>query len=420
MEFAEPVRCRSKNSEGDLVKANGVVVIVGAGLSGIRTAEELRRLGHTGRIVMLGAESLPPYDRPPLSKGALAKDDATPPFLLEPEALAALNVDLQLSTEVVGVDTVAHTVTTADGATVDYDVLVIATGAHPRLLGGAPVREGLHVLRTFEDSKRIAADIRRGGRLVVIGGGFIGCEVVATARSMGTEVSMIEALSTPLQLPVGEFIGKYVADLHRENGVDLHCDSLVSRLIGDEKLEGVELSTGEVVEAAAVVVGLGVAPTIEWLKESGLHLDNGVRCDSSGRTSATDVFAVGDVAHWKSTTGREGRHEHWTSAIDQARVVAANILARGDDPLEQLHDLPYFWSDMYGLKLQALGWPGGSYETHVMHLGPNKDKLVVLYSDEDRFIGTVGISAPRIVMSTRTMLQTSTSIDEAKATLLSA
>ena len=420
MEFAEPVRCRSKNSEGDLVKANGVVVIVGAGLSGIRTAEELRRLGHTGRIVMLGAESLPPYDRPPLSKGALAKDDATPPFLLEPEALAALNVDLQLSTEVVGVDTVAHTVTTADGATVDYDVLVIATGAHPRLLGGAPVREGLHVLRTFEDSKRIAADIRRGGRLVVIGGGFIGCEVVATARSMGTEVSMIEALSTPLQLPVGEFIGKYVADLHRENGVDLHCDSLVTRLIGDEKLEGVELSTGEVVEAAAVVVGLGVAPTIEWLKESGLHLDNGVRCDSSGRTSATDVFAVGDVAHWKSTTGREGRHEHWTSAIDQARVVAANILASGDDPLEQLHDLPYFWSDMYGLKLQALGWTGGSYETHVMHLGPNKDKLVVLYSDEDRFIGTVGISAPRIVMSTRTMLQTSTSIDEAKATLLSA
>ena len=402
------------------MKANGVVVIVGAGLAGIRTAEELRRLGHTGRILMLGAEALPPYDRPPLSKGALAKEDAAPPFLLAPEALDALNLELQLSTEAVGVDTVAHTVSLVDGNTVDYDVLVIATGAHPRMLPGAPVRDGLHVLRTFDDSQRIAADIRRGGRLVVIGGGFIGCEVVATARSMGAEVSMIEALSTPLQLPVGQFIGNYVADLHREHGVDLHCDSLVTRLVGDERLEGVELSTGEFIESSAVVVGLGVAPSVEWLKDSGLHIDNGVRCDSSGRTSATDVFAVGDVAHWKSTTGREGRHEHWTSAIDQACVVAANILSSGDDPLEQLHDLPYFWSDMYGLKLQALGWPGGSYETHVMHLGPNKDKLVVLYSDENRFIGTVGISAPRIVMSTRALLQTSTTIDEAKATLLSA
>ncbi len=402
------------------MKANGVVVIVGAGLAGIRTAEELRRLGHLGRIVMLGAEALPPYDRPPLSKGALVKDDATPPFLLAPDALAALNLELQLSTEAIGVDTVAHTVSLADGSIVDYDVLVIATGAHPRLLGGAPAREGLHVLRTFEDSQRIAADIRRGGRLVVIGGGFIGCEVVATARSMGVEVSMIEALSTPLQLPVGEFIGNYVANLHRENGVDLHCDSLVTRLVGEDHLEGVELSTGEVIESSAVVVGLGVAPTVEWLQDSGLHIDNGVRCDSSGRTSATDVFAVGDVAHWKSTTGREGRHEHWTSAIDQARVVAANILADEDSPLEQLHDLPYFWSDMYGLKLQALGWPGGSYETHVLHLGPNKDKLVVLYSDEDRFIGTVGISAPRIVMSTRAMLQATMTIEEAKAALLSA
>ena len=402
------------------MKANGVVVIVGAGLAGIRTAEELRRLGHLGRIVMLGAEALPPYDRPPLSKGALVKDDATPPFLLAPDALAALNLELQLSTEAIGVDTVAHTVSLADGSIVDYDVLVIATGSHPRLLGGAPAREGLHVLRTFEDSQRIAADIRRGGRLVVIGGGFIGCEVVATARSMGVEVSMIEALSTPLQLPVGEFIGNYVANLHRENGVDLHCDSLVTRLVGEDHLEGVELSTGEVIESSAVVVGLGVAPTVEWLQDSGLHIDNGVRCDSSGRTSATDVFAVGDVAHWKSTTGREGRHEHWTSAIDQARVVAANILADEDSPLEQLHDLPYFWSDMYGLKLQALGWPGGSYETHVLHLGPNKDKLVVLYSDEDRFIGTVGISAPRIVMSTRAMLQATMTIEEAKAALLSA
>ncbi|HBJ73745.1 MAG TPA: FAD-dependent oxidoreductase [Actinobacteria bacterium] len=395
------------------------VVIVGAGLAGLRTAEQLREQGFEGSITLLGDEEFAPYDRPPLSKRALKEPDVALPVLLDIHALDALKLDLRLNTRVVGLDPIRHTVTVADGSVISFGVLVIATGARPRLLRGTTPRVGLHTLRTFNDARAIASDIRQHGHIVVIGAGFIGCEVAATAREMGAEVALVEALSTPLSIPVGETIGQEVLRMHREHGVSVYCDSLVTKLVGGEHLEGVELSTGELLPAGAVVVGLGVTPTVDWLGGTDLAMDNGITCDASGHTSIEDVYAVGDVAHWTSAHGYEGRHEHWTSAIDQARVVAANIMGSTDESKTRLLELPYFWSDIYGVKIQALGWPAGRFESMVLHLGPASDKLVVLYSDDDRFVGIVGLSAPRIVMSARSMLQAGIGLDEAASRLTS-
>lgn len=201
--------------------------------------------------------------------------------------------------------------------------------------------------------------------------------------------------------------------MHRAHGVEVHCDSIVTRIVGDDRLEGVELSSGKILPAGSVVVGLGVAPTVEWLADSGIDINNGIVCDASGHTSIANVYAVGDVAHWASPYGHEGRHEHWTSAVDQARVVAANIVGSDKETKTILFDLPYFWSDLYGVKLQALGWPSGSHESTAIQLGSDSDKLVVLYSDAGRFVGVVGIGAPRIVMGMRTLLKSGASLDDA-------
>jgi 3-phenylpropionate/trans-cinnamate dioxygenase ferredoxin reductase component len=400
------------------VNPGSTVVVVGAGLAGLRTAEELRHLGHVGPLVLVGSELHPPYDRPPLSKAVLSADLPTFPWLREEAELATLDVDLRLSRTAVGLDAAVRSVRLDDGTSLTYDSLVLACGAIPRQLPRTPPRPGLHLLRTVNDAHRLAREIRDHRHLVVVGGGFIGCEVAATARSMGAEVVLVEALAAPLLQAAGPEVGAEVLRLHQEAGVRVVCDTLVTAVVGDEQVQGVVLSSGEHLPARSVVVGLGVTPATDWLAGSGLEIDDGVRCDAAGRTSLPGVYAVGDVAHWAPPRPElAGRHEHWTSAVDQARVVARNILDPSAEPVATLTDVPYFWSDLYGLKIQALGWPGGDRETRTFRAGRAGDRLVVLYELDGVLVGVLGFGVPRVVMSARGLLERRVGLDEAAGAL---
>jgi NADPH-dependent 2,4-dienoyl-CoA reductase/sulfur reductase-like enzyme len=421
-----PPRCRNLRGIGDargktdrIVTTNRRILIIGAGLAGLRSAEHLRRLGHTGPIVLIGAEVHPPYDRPPLSKVFLETEDASTPFLRPLDAIAGLDIELRLGVTAVGVDTEARVVHLLDAADEPYDVLVIATGAVPRLLPGAPSRPGLHVLRTVDDARELAADIRASGELLILGAGFIGCEVAATASGMGARVTLIEALPAPLIRVAGEDVSNEVVAMHRAHGVELRCDTRVEQIVGDDRVTGVTLSTGEELPGRSVLVALGVKPDLDWLSDSNIEIGDGIICDARGRTSAPDVYALGDVAYWEPPRpGLSGRHEHWTTASEQAIAVAETVLSGPDDPSDPFEEVPYFWSDLYGVKLQALGWPSGDLATRSFRAGPAGDRLVVLYlDDQQRLAGTLGFGTPRIVMSARKLLIDGVSADEAVSTL---
>src|SRR3954447_19408450 len=301
------------------------VVIVGAGLAGLRTAERLREDGFSGALTLVGEETEPPYDRPPLSKQVL-RGEREVVRLRDPETYAELAVELRLGAHAASVDLEAGQVELDDGTALGYQALVIATGAHPRTLGTTQ-QDGVHVLRTAEDSRRLRAAASEARRAVVVGGGFIGCEVAASLRLMGLDVTVVELASAPLVGVLGEQLSAEVVRLHQSNGVTIRCGVGVDALEGDERVSGVRLLDGSVVPAELVVVGLGVTPTVEWVADSGLVIDNGVTCDEFGLASVPGVYAVGDVASWHDPrTGRARRYEHWTSAVDQAAVVAQTIL----------------------------------------------------------------------------------------------
>ncbi|HET6907973.1 MAG TPA: FAD/NAD(P)-binding oxidoreductase, partial [Mycobacteriales bacterium] len=329
------------------------IVVVGAGLGGVRTAERLREGGYEGRITLLGAEIDPPYDRPPLSKQVL-RGERPIVHLRAPDSYADAGLDLRLGATAVALDAEHHCVELADGATVAFDQLVIATGARPRALPGADALPGVHVLRTARDCERIRKDVASAGAAVVVGGGFIGCEVAASLRQLGLDVTLLEMATAPLAPVLGDQVASYVTALHRDAGVHVRGGARVDGIEGDEHVTAVRLAVGSVLPADIVVVGLGVTPEVDWLVGSGLEIDHGIRCDSYGTTSAPDVFALGDVASYQhAVTGVHHRFEHWTSAVDQAAVVAHNLLAEPQSRREHTA-VPYFWSDQHKVKIQSL------------------------------------------------------------------
>jgi 3-phenylpropionate/trans-cinnamate dioxygenase ferredoxin reductase subunit len=328
-------------------------VIVGAGMAGGKAAETLREEGFDGRIVLLGAESERPYERPPLSKDYLrGESERNAIFLQEdPGWYAEHDVELRTETAVEALDVGGREVVLAGGERVAYGALLLTTGAEPKPLPvpGADL-DGVHMLRTVADSEALRAVLDAGGRLVVVGAGWIGCEVAASARQRGMEVTVIEPLSVPLERVLGPELGAFYRDVHLDHGVELRLGDGVAAIEGSGRAERVRTSDGATVDCDAVVVGVGVAPRTE-LAEGILDVDNGILVDAGLRASADGVFAAGDVANHDHPLLGRLRVEHWANALEQGPAAARAML--GQDV--EYDRVPYFFSDQYDVGMEYAG-----------------------------------------------------------------
>lgn len=392
------------------------VAIVGAGLAGLRTAEALRQEGYAGRVVLIGAESRPPYSRPPLSKEVLRGDaEADTATLRSADELAALDLELRLGTTATSLCVTDRLLTLSDGASLPFDDVVVATGATPRALPGVQL-PGVHLLRTVADCIALRDAMRPDARVVVVGAGFIGLEVAASARARGCKVTVVDVLAAPLARVLDVAIGGAVARLHEQHGVELRCRVGVSAIEGRDAVEQVVLDDGTTVAADVVVVGIGVVPTTEWLAESALTVEDGVVCDESLR-AAPGVWAVGDVARWQPAgSARSIRLEHWTNATEQPQCVARSITSGQPQPFTTV---PYFWSDQYDAKLQSLGTDTLGDELRIVWGRLDEPKWVGLVRSGDRLGAVVGMRAPGRVMKLRPLLAAQASWADALAAVSS-
>lgn len=384
----------------------GRVVIVGAGLAAVRTIQQFRQLGGTSEIILIGDEQHAPYDRPPLSKQVLRGEEDVR-YLHDD--WSSLDVDLRLGQCAVGLDSTQRVVLFADGSELQYEALVVATGVRPRTVPELE-GQGAYVLRTIDDARRLANAIRERGRVTIVGGGFIGCEVAASARGMGAEVTIVETLPGPLVGALGESVAREIAQMHIDAGVELRCGVRVLESVGDNGNCRLSLSDGSAVSGTPTLLGIGSAPETSWLNGSGIDVDDGVLCDERGRTTAESVWAVGDVARWyQPALERYARVEHWTNAAEQGAVVANDLIGNASG----IDSVPYVWSDQYSVKLQVLGLPHHSDDVTIMRVGPEGDRLLALYERHGRFTGVAGASAARWVMRLRPLLSRGAQREEA-------
>ncbi|MGV0604022.1 NAD(P)/FAD-dependent oxidoreductase [Mycolicibacterium sp. XJ1904] len=371
------------------------IVIVGGGLAAARTAEQLRRSEYSGPVTIVSDEDHLPYDRPPLSKEVLRSE--TDDVSLKPAEFYEENdITVLLGNGARSVDTAAQTLTLADGAELPYAELIIATGLVPKRIPSFPDLAGIHVLRNYDESVALRQEAGSARRAVVVGAGFIGCEVAASLRKLGVEVALVEPQPAPLASVLGEQIGELVARVHRAEGVDVRCGVGVSEVLGSDRVETVVLSDGTELDADLVVVGIGSRPSTDWLEGSGLNLDNGVVCDAHGRASAPHVWAIGDVASWRHNLGHQVRVEHWSNVADQARVLVPTML--GQEPPTAV-SVPYFWSDQYDVKIQCLGEPEAEDVVHVVE--DDGRKFLAYYERDGVVAGVVGGGMPGKVMKVR-------------------
>ena len=380
------------------MSTSGGIVIVGGGLAAARTAEQLRRSEYTGPITIVSDEDHLPYDRPPLSKEVLRAevDDVT---LKPAEFYEDNDITVLLGNGARSVDTSAQSVTLADGSDLGYDELVIATGLVPKTIPSFPDLQGIRVLRSLEESMALREHAGSAQQAVVVGAGFIGCEVAASLRGLGVNVVLVEPQPTPLASVLGEQIGALVSRLHRAEGVDVRCDVGVAEVRGTDHVEQVVLSDGTELDADLVVVGIGSTPATEWLQDSGVELDNGVVCDDAGRTGTPHVWAIGDVASWRHPVGHQVRVEHWSNVADQARVLVPAMLGK---EIPATVSVPYFWSDQYDVKIQCLGEPQADDTVHVVE--DDGRRFLAFYERDGVVAGVVGGGMPGKVMKVRTKI----------------
>jgi 3-phenylpropionate/trans-cinnamate dioxygenase ferredoxin reductase component len=368
----------------------GAVTVVGGSLAGLRAAEALRREGFDGRLRIVSAEAGMPYDRPPLSKQVLA--GTWEPERARLRGAEDLDADWLFGRRATALDPASHAVSLDGGEVLAADAVVIATGAGPRRLPAAvapPELDGVHVLRTIEDCLALREDLVRGPRVAVIGAGFIGSEVAATAKGLGADVVVIEALPVPLERALGPEMGPLAAELHREHGVEVRLGVAVAGLEGDGggRVARVRMADASAVEADVVVVGIGVAPETGWLQGSGLQLDDGVVCDARCR-AAPGVVVAGDVARWyHERLGEHLRVEHWANAAEQGDA-AARALLHGDAALPYA-PVPYFWSDQHGTKIQFVGHAKPGDAVRVVEGSVEERRFVAAYGREGRTVAAL-------------------------------
>ena len=393
------------------------IAVVGASLAGLRAAETLSQRAPDVEVIVIGAESHRPYDRPPLSKKLLAGEWEPDRILLRPtDSFDELDVEWRFGVAAARLELAASgtggRLDLSDGSSLEADGIIIATGASPRRLPGQSKFGHVHVLRTLDDAMAIRAVVGRGGqRVVVIGAGFIGLEVASIARQLDNHVTVVEGAAAPLIRGLGEEMGAAIADVHLARGVDLRCGVQVESLTAT----GVQLA-GEHLDADLVVVGIGVVPATQWLDDSGLEVRDGIVCDET-LLAAPGVYAAGDVARWPNPLfGEEMRVEHWTNAAEQGALAANNLLdaASGETPAPYA-PVPFFWSDQFDQRIQFVGRSNPDDDVVVAAGSVADGKLLALYGRDGNLHGAFGLNAPRWVMPMRKQLLDQVSLDDAVA-----
>ncbi|MEV5479692.1 MULTISPECIES: NAD(P)/FAD-dependent oxidoreductase [Streptomyces] len=378
------------------------IVVVGASAAGLTAADTLRRAGFAGTLTMVGDELRPPYDRPPLSKQVLAGDwEPHKATLLQENAIQRLGMHLTLGRRATGLDPVARTVDLDGGERIGYDGLIIATGLRPRRLPFGRDLAGVHVLRTLDDALTLRAQLLGGPRVVVIGAGFLGSEIAATARGLGLDVTLVDVEATPLARQVGPEIGELVAQMHRDHGVEVRMRRRVTDVIGQNgRVAAVVLDDGTRLAADVVVVAIGSVPATDWLTDSGIPLGDGVLCDPTCQAVA-GVYAAGDVANWPHPlAGGRIRLEQRANATQQAVIAAKNLLVGPNRSLSYA-PIPFGWTDQYDTKIQIHGWcPPEAYAEVVDGDLPSRT-FVALYYAGGRVVGALGWNSPRALLQYR-------------------
>lgn len=387
------------------------VTVVGASLGGLNSVQQLREQGFDGRIVVIGEEEHRPYDRPPLSKEFLAGSVTADVLeLVEAPDLDDLAADWRLGVRAEHLDTTAGVVTLSNGEEIATDGVVIATGGTARTLPGWDDLVGVHTLRTIEDAAALRAELIGGAStVVVVGAGWIGSEVASTCHRLGLHVTVVESMQVPLARSLGTGMAEVCAALHTDHGVGLHCGVGVAAFtsVGDEghhRVTGVVLEDGKQLPADVVVVGVGMRPATDWLAGSGIDVDNGVLCDAGCVTRVPSVVAVGDVARYRSKTGRAVRHEHWTNATEQPATAVRNLLA--GTTIEQYRPSGYVWSDQYGVRLQLAGDTEGADQVEVIDGSPDDRKFVAAYRRNGTTTAVLAMNNAKLFTRMRRQLAT--------------
>ncbi|MGH2760332.1 MAG: NAD(P)/FAD-dependent oxidoreductase [Actinomycetota bacterium] len=389
------------------------VVVVGANLAGGRAVEALRREGFDGRVVLVGDEPDRPYERPPLSKEVLRSEtDAASVFLREESWYADNDVELRLGVRATGLSPTDRTITLEDAETIRYDSCLLTTGGRVRTLD-VPGHDlaGVRYLRTLHEAAELATALTHRPRVVVVGAGFIGAEVAASARTVGCEVTILEVLDVPLVRVLGPDLGEVYASIHRDHGVELRLGEGVERFEGHDHVEAVVGAGGTRYPADLVVVGVGIVPNVELAQEAGLDCDNGIVVDELCRASAPGVFAAGDVANRPDPySGARIRVEHFQNAQNQG-AAAARTIAGGSEPFAEV---PWFWSDQYDVNLQMLGHPTPDAQRVVRGRIEERD-FTALYLRSDRVVAAVAMNRGRDIAVARRLIERGISVDATRA-----
>ncbi|MCK6453092.1 MAG: FAD-dependent oxidoreductase [Alphaproteobacteria bacterium] len=386
------------------------IVIVGAAQAGARCAEALRAEGFAGRIVLVGDEKHLPYERPALSKAVLLGEAAPESTEVHPRAFYdEKSIELRLGVRAEAIATSAQRVLLSDGAWLTYDRLVLCTGSRARPLAGAPDLPGVHTLRTLDDCAALARALAPGARLVVIGGGFIGLEVASSAVKRGLAVAVVERQDSLLERVVPRAVAAQVERLHRLNGVDLHLGRGAQRILGQDRVTGVELQDGSVLPADLVVIGIGIVPNTELGEAAGARSEDGLVVDEYGRTTLANVWAAGDVtSHPNPILGRRVRLESWQNAQNQAIAVARNLVGQE----RRYAEVPWFWSDQFDANIQMYGLAGPG-DAVAWRGDPAGGKAIGFAFAGGRLVFAVGFNMGGELRLARRLIETGAEVDAA-------